>query len=257
MLEIMYAKDMASFFGRVKDIRAEKQDWNIMEVAIEDEWQDKLTVEEIAARLKEAFSDKEGVGLICNPREVLCLIKWGQDRGITELCARAQNNLPDQACAVEGSDMTAEGIERVQVKLAGTVQDRKTIHQLRAKHTKEIILIASEDKDFKDSALPVFQEYGQVFFAADYEKMMQLYKEKAPEMLIWDTDTIRKGDDVPLRSVTDMDDEASIVCVGAAMNASMIVEAKKLGIDKIVQKPIDEKLASQLIGSCPHFGWKT
>ncbi len=257
MLEIMQPGQVAPFLNRVKIIRKERQDWNIMEVAIEEEWTDRLSSEDVSARLREAFRDKDGIGIICNVREVLCLIKWGQERGITELCARVENNLPEKSCAIEGSDVTPEGIERVQVKLSGAAQMKKQIPQIRAAHTKEVILIASADSEFKTGAVSVFQEYGQIIMAADFKKMVQLYIDKAPEMLVWDIETIRKNGEVPLKTILDMDDEASIICVSSTIDTSFIVEAKKLGIENIISKPIDEQTASKLVGNSHHFSWKT
>jgi len=255
MLSLLQKHEISAFYDYIRRIKKEISAWDIIEVGILKEKIKDYPVEQIGQKLTEIFSDKDGVALICSTHEILTLVHWGEG-DIGRLCSRVNNNLPKHACYVNAEPVTVDGIERIQIKLMeDTDGQAKSIAAKRHARTKGHLLVATADKELKSLWAAALAEYGMVFFAHDVDKLLVMNAEKAPNMIVWDTDTVRSAGRAPFGMILEQDPDAFIVAVSEALDVNAVIEAKKAGIHDLVKKPLDAKTIARFIGQCPHFGW--
>lgn len=257
MISLLESSQINSFFNYIRTVRRDPQCWNIVEIGILQEKIKDYPVHDVGKKLTDIFSDREGVVLICNNHEILTLVNWDKSRSIKDICHRVENNMPQHACYVNAEPMTVEGIERIQIKLMEDPdrEQAKSIARKRHARTQGAILMVTADKELKGQWSALTAEYGKPYFAHNIDKLLVMNVETAPNMILWDIDTVRSGNSVPFNLVFSQDPDACIFALSNAMDVNAVMESKKAGVQELLKKPLNEKTLRRLVGECRHFGW--
>lgn len=252
-LDILSRNELSEFFGLVKTIKKEKAIWNIMEVSLLEEFKESLSTKDITQKIQNIFSDKKGWILECNHKDIIVLICLNR-QDTTAACQRIENNLPEHSCYVNIQEFSKDGIEKIQVRLVLNSNDNEdSIQKRRIARNYGVLLLATQDTELKVGLGQGLQRFGRVFFAENVSKLLLKYHELAPNVLIWDIDTVHENGHICYDLLRSRDPDAYILSVSHALDVHQLMEAKQKGVVELLKHPLKEQQLEALILNCPEF----
>jgi two-component system chemotaxis response regulator CheY len=212
----------------------------------------------IAKKMKEALSDMQGEIFICNSRELLCLVKAGEDADVPTLQKKIQAGFTEYECHVEVVDTTREGLQKIELRLKQDMTAESLaaggaglLLKERQKREENVILLADDDMFMRSLVKKGVDGYGTLHERETGEAVVDTYLQVLPDIVFLDIHMPGKSGIDILEEILMFDQNAFIVMLSADSAKDNVLETKKLGAKGFIAKPFTKEKLVDMLQKCP------
>lgn len=242
-----------SFCARIKpEIRA----WKLVNVSLSKGSGGSIFF--IAKRMRESLSDMSGEIFICNSRELLCMIRTGEDTDVPALQKKIKAGFSEYECQVEIVDTTREGLQKIELRLkqesgggAQSASGESLLLRERQNRAENVILIADDDMFMRSLVRKGVEGHGTVSERETGETVVDTYLQILPDIVFLDIHMPGKSGIDILEEILMFDQNAFIVMLSADSAKDNVLETKKLGAKGFIAKPFTKDKLIDMMQKCP------
>lgn len=253
-MEFLPYYNQTKFMGFVPRIKEDVARWKIIEVVLTGKTRHNTAY--IARQLLDHFEGQEGVVFICNRSEILVLLHAGEE-DMKSLAGGIQERMPAYSCTAMATSMTAEGLEKIQMRLAEggrqpeTSFTSNTLMDMRKQRDERIIMVADDDMFMRSLVVKAFRDKGRVIEVDDASDVVDVYLEELPDVLFLDIHMPGgSGLDV-MNELKSFDDSAYVIIMSSDSIRDNVLVAKKYGAKGFVAKPFTTEKLDAVYERCP------
>jgi two-component system chemotaxis response regulator CheY len=255
-MEFFRYYDESKFQAFVPKIKQSLKEWQIVEVLLTGKTS--YNVAYIARKLQEYFAQRDGVIFICNQMEILVFVHMGKTTAPEELTNDLSQKMPKYSCTAEATDITAEGILRVQIRLQDIQEQEKkreipavsSLLAIRRKRQEPVILVADDDMFMRSLISKNFKSRGKVLELPDARGVVDTYLEALPDIVFLDIHMPGgSGIDV-LSEILKFDETAYVVMLSSDSIKDNVLGAQKLGAKSFIAKPFTKEKLDACFETC-------
>jgi two-component system, chemotaxis family, chemotaxis protein CheY len=238
-MDILAYKDRQELLDYLPHIKSSLKEWLLIEVRLIADSDKKFLIADAAKLIDSLFRDKEGKLYICNDREILALMRWGQKRPASDVAENIRHRLPAGTCEIQAHDVTPEGIAKLEILIT------------HGKQPGKIVLVADDDMYMRMLVKKGAGEGNTVYEVADGKDILDAYKKYVPNILFLDIHLPNvNGTDV-LRTILTMDSKAYIVMLSADSSRENVALTMQQGAKGFLTKPFTREKLQEYILKCP------
>lgn len=248
-MEVLQHYSLTRFMGFVPRIKKEQGEWFIVEVCLTGKTHHNSAY--IALKLRDYFAGRDGAIFICNSSNILVLAHMGKDVKGESLSNGIHKKLPEHSCMAQTTDMTPDGLVRVQLSLKSLEQDNQlqpgssALFIARQQRQERIVMVVDDDMMIRSIVSKTFHTRSRVFEFNDSRGVLDAYLDYLPDVIFLDIHLPGGSGIELLREILCFDDTAYVIILSSDSVKNNIVNAKELGAKGFVAKPFTlEKLES-------------
>ncbi len=225
------------------------KEWLFVDVRLGEPLDKNFGVTEAAGMVCAQFKEKEGLVYICNSREILMLLRWGNTvANTTTLAKDVSGKMPDGSCEINVREPTPEGLLKLEMLIA---PNPSGFAALRAKRKESIILVADDDMYMRLLVKKGSGAQHTIVEVDSGDKVMDAYKKNIPDLLFLDIHMPNMSGPDVLREVLAIDPKAYIVMLSADSSVENVANMIKQGASGFITKPFTKEKLQEYIMKCP------
>jgi len=154
-------------------------------------------------------------------------------------------HLPPRSCEVASNTVTADKLQRVEIRLATTAEgqsqkpQQSTLYALRATRQENVILIADDNKEICEMLKEELEDVGHCHTVQDVSQVLDAYLEHVPDLVFLDIN-FQGGSGLDIiDQLMKYDKDAYVIMITGAGTASNAVTARTRGARSFIAKPFD------------------
>ena len=190
-MEVLQNYNRTQFMEYAPKVKKNLGEWYIVEVFLTGQTHHNAPY--IALKLRDYFDGKDGAIFICNSRNVLALTHMGQKIDGQALSNDIHEKLPQHSCTAQTTDMTSDGLEKIQFRLEAIEQDNKAqprtsaLLTTRLERQERIIMMIDDDVIMRSLVRKTFETQGKVIRVPGYrQRSWNPYLEHLPDVVFLD-----------------------------------------------------------------------
>ncbi len=241
--------------GFVPHIRKDTGEWYIVEVCLTGKTDHNAAY--IALKLKEYFDGRDGIIFICNSKNVLVLAHMGRNVEGESISNGIHEKLPQHSCTAQTSDVTPDGLVKIQLRLEALEQDNESQPQVsrllsaRQKRADRIVMVVDDDAFMRSLASKTFRAKGRVIGFKNANKVLEAYLEYLPDIVFLDIHLPDGSGMDLLVEILSFDASAHVVILSADSVKDNIVSARERGAKDFIAKPFTLEKLESCYSKCP------
>jgi len=236
----------------IPTIRKSIGEWRIVEASLTGKTSHNIAF--LAKRMERYFKDKDGIIFICNPRELLALIRTGKEAEASALSKAINDNMPEHSCIALAGEASAEGLLTIQLKFQDRKeeQNQKFSHLLntRQQRGQNIIMVVDDDNFMRSLVAKIFVNRAHVLEVDDSMDIVEAYLEHLPDIIFLDIHLPRISGIALLEEILNFDDSAHVVIISSDSSKDNVLDAKKLGAKGFLAKPFSKEKLEACYNKC-------
>jgi two-component system chemotaxis response regulator CheY len=250
-MEVLSYKNHQELLDYLPHIKSSLKEWLFVEVRLTENSDTDFTVAEAAEMIHSLFGSKEGKLYICNYRELLMLLRWGQNvsQSPAALTKSIEDRLPEGSCEVRVHEPTPEGIAKFEMLI--TYRKPVGLASLRRARQEKILLVADDDMYMRMLVKKGAGSGITVHEVADGSKVLEIYKQYAPDILFLDIHLPNVEGTEILNSILAFDPLAYIIMLSADSSPENVGATKHQGAKGFLCKPFTKEKLQEYIRKCP------
>jgi CheY-like chemotaxis protein len=256
-MDVVQHYSQTRFLSFVPKIKKDPGEWWIVEIILTGNTPHNSSY--IALKIKEHFDAKDGVIFICNSRNVLILANMGRHASGESITREVHKRLPEHSCNAHITDITPEGLAKVQLRLQALEQDNMQpgAHRLlasRQERPERIVMVVDDDMIMRSLVSKAFRTRSRVIEYKSAEGVLEAYLEYLPDIVYLDIH-LPDGSGIDLmRQIHEYDESCYVVILSADSIKNNILSTRDHGAKGFIVKPFTlEKLESYYY-KCPTVG---
>lgn len=254
LLDRSHVKELLRF---VSGIKSDIQYWAMVDVVLTGKTPHNVLL--LGRRLEDMIREREGAIYVYDKERMLCFVRH-------DVPAQECNNsfteevlahLPPRSCEVASNTVTADKLQRVEIRLATTAEglsqkpQPSTLYDLRAMRQENVILLADDNKDICALLKEELEDTGVCHMVHDVSKVLDAYLECVPDIVFLDINFQGgSGLDV-IEQLIKYDKDAYVIMVTGAGTAANAVTARTRGARSFIAKPFDPVRLEAELRKCP------
>jgi two-component system, chemotaxis family, chemotaxis protein CheY len=254
-MEVFQKYNESLFMEYVPEIKKNTDEWWCMDVSLTGKTNHNSAY--IALKLRQHFEGKSGVIFICNSKNILVLVRLGKDIETDPLIKSIKANLPNHSCDIRASDITPDGLNKIQLDLKIFERDAKfwpqasELHDKRSHRKERIVMVVDDDSFMRTLINKTFQDQCRIIEFKDAERVLEFYLKYLPDVVFLDIHLQGESGMVVLAEILRFDETAYVVILSSDSVKENILNSKDLGAKDFIAKPFTlEKLITSY-NRCP------
>ena len=253
-MEVFTKIDHQALADFIFSIKSELDSWQLVEIKILSSAPENISSRTIGGILYGNFVETEGKIYICNPKEVLGIIKTGNNTTPEETKEKIILALPPRTCEVQSEKITKSALTKIELSLAEIIlKDKISSEQIeeRKKRKKSVLMIADDDFYVRTLVRKGFENQFDIIEAENGDEALVQYKTYIPDLLFLDIHMPGKTGIEVLKDIYDFDSEAYIVMLSADTLSDQIRSTYRKGVKGFVAKPFVKSKLASFLEKCP------
>ncbi|MEZ0261910.1 MAG: response regulator [Alphaproteobacteria bacterium] len=259
LLDRSHVKELLRF---VSGIKSDIQYWAMVDVVLTGKTPHNVLL--LGRRLEDMIREREGAIYVYDKERMLCFVRHDQpaQECNDSFTQQVLAHLPPRSCEVASNSVTADKLQRVEIRLATTAEgqnqkaQQSTLYSLRAGRDEKVILLADDNKDICELLKEELAHIGVCHMVHDVSKVLEAYLEHVPDIVFLDINFQGgSGLDV-IEQLIKYDKDAYVIMVTGAGTASNAVAARTKGARSFIAKPFDPERLEAELRKCPTI-WRS
>lgn len=252
-IEVLHNIDLASFMRLLPRLGAAMDEWRMVDIRRPEGARG--TTPYIARKLRQAFSESEGVIFLRDSQSVLAFICTGTSMPPEDFAAMVVKALPQSDGSLRACAVTADHLLRIQMELqameaGGPAADTSVLRQ-RQERIDDVVMIVDDDMLMRTLIEKSLSDYANVIALEDVADAVDTYLMELPDMVFLDVHMPGGSGMAALEEILTFDPSAHVVMLSSDTVVDRIMDAKKYGAKGYIAKPFTpEKLLSSY-NKCP------
>lgn len=248
-MDILPYDDTASFADLATRIKKNAEDWQVVEVALDDGAEHNTFF--IARRLRDYFVGKDGAIIICNNREILAFVRMSPQASSNATAFGLMQVLASYKCTVAANGVTGDGLARIRLRVEESrMREKWPLLRARMARTERIVMIAEDDMFVRSLMAQVFTGKVSVVELASAEQIVDTYLEYLPDILFLDIHLPGGAGLDALKEISACDPTAFVVIVSSDSVRDNVLNAKELGAKGFLAKSFTPEQLEQAYQRC-------
>lgn len=242
LLDRSHVKELLRF---VSGIKSDIQYWAMVDVVLTGKTPHNVLL--LGHRLEDMIRSREGVIYVHDKVRMLCFVRHEKPaRECNDGFARdVLAHMPARSCEVASSGLSADALQRVEIRLAATAEgqsqkvQQSTLYSLRTTRQENVILLADDNKEICDMMKEELGDFGDCFAVHEASKVVDAYLEHVPDVVFLDINFQGASGLDAIEQLIKYDKDAYIIMVTGSGTASNAVAARTRGARSFIAKPFD------------------
>lgn len=251
-MEILSHNDHKDLMAYLPYVKQSLKEWLFVDVRLTKDSDKDITIIDAATAVHAQFKNNEGKLYICNDREILMIVRWGQHNPASIVADNVGKALPDEGCEIFVHEPTAAGIGKLEILITYKKPVVATTYaDLRATRRENIIIIADDDMYMRLLTKKGVGPNFTVVEVADGGEVLEMYKKVAPDILFLDIHMPNMEGTNVLQQVLAIDPKAFVVMLSADSSRENVANTANQGAKGFLTKPFSKDKLTEYLTKCP------
>ena len=248
-MEILSYKNHQELLDYLPHVKSSLREWLFVDVRLTENSDKDFAITDAADLIHSLFESKEGKLYICNDREILMLLRWGQSHDLVEITKSVEERLPAGSCEIHVREPTPEGIAKFEMLI--TYRKPVGLADIRRARQEKIILVADDDMYMRMLVKKGANEGITVHEVADGKYVLASYKKYIPDILFLDIHMPNTEGTNNLQNILFIDPKAYIIMLSADSSRENVELTAHKGAKGFLTKPFTKEKLQEYIRKCP------
>jgi two-component system chemotaxis response regulator CheY len=250
-MEILYPKDRKELLNYLPYIKMSLKDWLFVDIRLTEDSDKELTIKKVAEMVHALFKGREGKLYICNPREILMIVRWGENNPSSAVADNVGKALPENGCQISVNEATKDGIAKLEIFITYKSPINPTFADTRATRRENIVLVADDDMFLRTLVKKGVGANYTVVEVADGAEVLEAYKRHSPDIVFLDIHLPNADGTHLLSKILAFDPKAYVVMLSADSSFDNVENATRLGAKGFLTKPFSGGKLQEHLSKCP------
>ncbi|MDR3425193.1 MAG: response regulator [Alphaproteobacteria bacterium] len=251
-MEILLRKNHQDLLSYLPYVKTSLKAWLFVDIRLTEACDKDFTVTRAAEHIHALFKDKEGKIYICNDREILMIVRWGQENPQSGIADTIGKSLPGGNCEVHAQEPTADGVAKLEILLTyKSPVAAPTLIDIRSKRKERVLLVADDDMFQRSIIKKGLSKIGTVIEVSSGDEVESAYRQHNPDILFLDIHMPGlSGRDIVYK-MSELDPDSYIIMVSADGTQENIADTWQKGARDFLIKPFSKERLLECVRKCP------
>lgn len=254
-MDLLRPEQWNELLSFVPSIKTTIKHWQYVKVRLTSEADGLLTISDVAEGICELYRFKRGKVFICNPHEILVLVRLGKDMDHHAVTERITRTFPKYSFEVFVDNISRMGLLKLELIIQGISKPKPPtgdgMHQTRLKRPYNCIMVADDDMYIRTLIEAALKSRGEIINITDGNSVMEEYIKNAPDMVLLDIHMPGKGGPELVKEILEVDPRAYIIMLSADSSKLNVMMTQKDGASGFLTKPFDKAKLMEYVEQCP------
>lgn len=254
-MKVLPSYNQTQFLGFVPKIKKSVREWWIVEIMMTGDTHHNSSY--IALKMQEYFDGQEGIIFICNSKNILVLVHMGKDVNADAIVYDICSKMPSHSCTARATDITPDGLMKLQVRLEALEQDNKLQPQsaafaaIRNSRPERTVMVVDDDMLMRTLVNNTFRTQSRVIEFNDTQKVLEAYLENLPDVVFLDIHLPGGSGIDLLKQLVSFDEHAYVIILSGDSAKDNIISIKDNGAKGFIAKPFTLEKLRSVYDRCP------
>lgn len=252
-MEILSRKEYKDLFGYIASIRPSLKQWQMVSITLVEGRSKELTVDKAAEMVHTLFNNREGKIYVCDPHNIVMLIRWGEQDDPLLIPKKVESRLPPGSSKVTVRETTLEGLKNLEILIEMGLTPTFTEADIRFSRKENVVLIADDDVYMRLLVKKALPHGTIVHETGSGSEVLAAYKKYIPDITFLDIHLPEKNGTSVLPEIMGFDKSAYIIMLSADSSLDNVARATQKGAKGFMAKPFTKDRLMEFVNKCPSF----